>query len=208
MAGKDCPICALPVTKRWARYCSNRCSRLARGNTVTPGPWPGCGVDGCEDMATSFRGRMCWTHYQRQRKGKALHQPPPRNTLPCVVEGCTAKVQARGMCYTHWSRWRRHGSPTVVMPPSGPPIQEEVGYSGAHDRVARVKGRAKDHECVDCGAPALEWSYNHDDPDERMTTRPRCPYPVPYSMDPEHYSARCGTCHRLHDNAAASARRL
>lgn len=29
----------------------------------------------------------------------------------CTVDGCDKPYRARGYCATHWSRWRRHGSP-------------------------------------------------------------------------------------------------
>lgn len=31
----------------------------------------------------------------------------------CSVEGCEKPLRARGWCATHWSRWRRSGSPTA-----------------------------------------------------------------------------------------------
>lgn len=34
---------------------------------------------------------------------------------PCSIEGCTKKVRARGWCPTHWARWRKNGSPHIVL---------------------------------------------------------------------------------------------
>lgn len=41
---------------------------------------------------------------------------PPR-TQPefCTVDGCENPPSSRGLCRTHYSRWRRHGDPGVVL---------------------------------------------------------------------------------------------
>lgn len=69
-----------------------------------------------------------------------------------------------------------------------------VGYYPAHRRVDRQRGRARNHDCADCGAPAAEWSYDRTDPDELVSPRG-----LTYSVKPEHYSPRCITCHRIFD---------
>ncbi|MPZ64548.1 MAG: hypothetical protein GEU83_03185 [Pseudonocardiaceae bacterium] len=54
----------------------------------------------------------------------------------CTVGGCGRPVRARGLCATHHERWRRHGDPTVVLPPGGRqrPVAErfwsKVDYDG------------------------------------------------------------------------------
>ena len=74
---------------------------------------------------------------------------------------------------------------------------DAVTYEGAHLRLRSIRGRARDFSCVDCGEPAQEWSYNHDDPNEkRMPDGTR-----PYSGDPSHYSPRCLHCHRKMDRS-------
>lgn len=64
----------------------------------------------------------------------------------------------------------------------------DAGYHAVHLRL----GRAADHECVDCGAPAAEWSYAHGCPDELRAHSPYCHHP-------NHYSPRCRKCHRAYD---------
>lgn len=32
----------------------------------------------------------------------------------CSIDGCGAKVLARGLCSKHYDRWRRNGDPRVV----------------------------------------------------------------------------------------------
>lgn len=35
------------------------------------------------------------------------------STRICSVDGCGNKLKARGYCATHWSRWKRNGSPDI-----------------------------------------------------------------------------------------------
>lgn len=32
----------------------------------------------------------------------------------CYVDGCKRPRRARGLCQTHWARWRKHGDPLFV----------------------------------------------------------------------------------------------
>ena len=73
-----------------------------------------------------------------------------------------------------------------------------ANYSAAHQRCRRDRGRVQDHDCIDCGAPARHWSYNHDDPDE-LHAEGLSANPVAYSLDPMHYSPRCVPCHKRFD---------
>jgi hypothetical protein len=68
------------------------------------------------------------------------------------------------------------------------------GYVAAHARVWKERGKAKQQPCVDCTAPADDWSYDHTDPDEMRDEQGRA-----YSGKPEHYSPRCKPCHRVFD---------
>lgn len=43
------------------------------------------------------------------------------NETPCKVDGCDDPAKSRGWCRLHYSRWYRHGDPTVVMPKKGRP---------------------------------------------------------------------------------------
>lgn len=40
----------------------------------------------------------------------------------CNINGCDKKVRSRGWCSAHYERWRKHGSPDVVLPAVAPPI--------------------------------------------------------------------------------------
>lgn len=70
-------------------------------------------------------------------------------------------------------------------------------YVAAHRHVAATRGPARDHSCFQCGAPALHWAYQHDDPDERLELRGG--FWVPFSSDPKHYEPMCVACHRRFD---------
>ena len=70
-------------------------------------------------------------------------------------------------------------------------------YRNAHRRVRAAGGSATGWSCVDCGQQAVEWSYDHADPDERHDERGRA-----YSDDPQHYQPRCRPCHSRFDREA------
>jgi len=80
--------------------------------------------------------------------------------------------------------------------------REVAGYSAAHGRVQTDRGPADAHPCVDCGLPARQWSYGHDDPDELLEAG------LPYSLDPWHYVPRCVPCHKRVDDAELAGRHL
>lgn len=70
-------------------------------------------------------------------------------------------------------------------------------YEVAHRKVMRARGKAKYWPCVDCDAPASDWSYDHSDPDE--LTEERFVNGVlaqvkTYSANPDHYSPKCRKC--------------
>lgn len=76
----------------------------------------------------------------------------------------------------------------------------EISYAGAHHRVVRLRGPARNHSCVDCGSPAQDWSYDGRDPEERLgLQRGKRTVPQAYSPDPAFYVARCRSCHKVHD---------
>ena len=74
---------------------------------------------------------------------------------------------------------------------------DDVAYFGAHHRLIKALGSAREHPCADCGEPAREWSYDNLDPDER-TQEVRGSL-IRYSLKQAHYSPRCARCHRSFD---------
>lgn len=126
----------------------------------------------------------------------------------CSLDGCDRKHFATAMCQMHYFRTRRNGNPHTLRgqdKTSGPDhanwIGDQVTYIGAHFRVQRARGSATLHDCIDCYAPAADWSYNHDDPHELRDGRG-----YPYSADPEQYDPRCKSCHIRFDNRARARR--
>jgi hypothetical protein len=75
---------------------------------------------------------------------------------------------------------------------------DDAGYSAAHQRVRQDRGHIRQHSCIECGGQARHWSYDHDDPDERLA-HGLSARPVAYSLDPSHYSPRCVPCHKAFD---------
>lgn len=129
----------------------------------------------------------------------------------CAAEdGCADPSHSRNAkyCKKHDTRFRRHGDPLVVIAPderrkllgSANPrwlADDAVDYRTVHLRLKHRLGPARNHECADCGAnKAVHWSYDHQDPDERVS-----PEGVPYSINLEHYQPRCASCHKFYDHA-------
>ncbi len=69
-----------------------------------------------------------------------------------------------------------------------------VTYGAAHRRIYRLRGKASQYACVDCGEAAKDWSYDGNDPNELPD-----PGGWVYSQDPAYYVPRCRFCHRGYD---------
>ena len=78
---------------------------------------------------------------------------------------------------------------------------DDCSYAAAHMRVVTRRGKAREHTCVDCGARADEWSYNHADPDEQVYhfAQGNKVQDIAYSPRPEFYEPRCKACHTTLD---------
>jgi hypothetical protein len=57
-------------------------------------------------------------------------------------------------------------------------------YLRRHELVRKVRGKASEHKCIDCGEPAREWSQRHDTE----------------GIDPSDYDPRCCSCHQKYDD--------
>lgn len=78
---------------------------------------------------------------------------------------------------------------------------DQPSYKTAHMRVYRDRGKASYQACVDCRAPADDWSYDGTDPDELLAPQREGEAPMRYSAKPAHYSPRCKPCHRVYDRS-------
>ena len=97
----------------------------------------------------------------------------------------------------HYSRVKRHGDLNAAR-------KVDTSYRGVHKRVARERGKAVEYPCIDCGAQALQWSYNGlaDDELTHVGEIQGRLIQARYSPNPVHYEPRCGKCHANFDRRA------
>lgn len=135
------------------------------------------------------------------------------NADECRMDGCEKPVRYIGLCIMHLTRYRRHGDPLAVTHPKDRNLARgeqhhswtgpNANYKDAHRRVSSKRGPASSQACVDCGATAAHWSYDHSDPDERISDKGRA-----YSLDAARYQPRCVSCHRKFDLSINPAPRI
>lgn len=180
------------------------------GATAVPGLVSDvCAVEGCT-RPVKTRG-LCQMHYFRVRRQGAVGEPTSRRTCydqtDCAVEGCPKPRFSGGLCAMHYARLQRHGDVTTTL--TRTPLYgadnpawtgDQASYTAVHQRLGRERGSARTHTCR-CGAPATDWAYQHNDPDERAS-----PY-GPYSTNPDCYEPLCGRCHLALDDAHAGGPR-
>jgi hypothetical protein len=109
----------------------------------------------------------------------------------CSFGSCSKPQWARKLCTTHYRRWHKYGDPAIVnvpVPKRGPLSPawkgDQVGYTAAHKRVYKLRGKA-DH-CSVCGTTEpgtyFEWA--------NLTG---------HLEDPYDYAPMCKKCHRKYD---------
>jgi hypothetical protein len=58
-------------------------------------------------------------HYKRWLKTGSptdyLPGKPSRKEVGCKFDGCKNPHNAKGYCYTHYFRWKRHGDPSILV---------------------------------------------------------------------------------------------
>lgn len=167
-----------------------------------------CSVEACSKPIK--RSKYCYGHYMKNwRYGTPEPFWPDRwvdeignrygTLVVCVREGSKwlCKCDCGETRLASAGELHRTGERNTCGTP-GKHLSDDVGYNGAHARIVSMHGTAKNHNCFDCGEPALHWSYNHSDPDEKVAVGLSA-NPVAYSTDPAHYSARCVPCHKAYD---------
>ena len=166
-----------------------------------------CSVDGC-DKESKARG-WCWTHYGRWKVHGATTLPgrAPKPPRPCSVDGCARDFYAKGYCYLHWSRMRRTGTLEAPAPRSGAEhpgwVGDDVSYTAMHTRILKVRGRASEHECIQCEGVAAEWAYDYTDPSPKYRKGRGL-----YSTDPARYVPMCVRCHKTFDGPRGTRRKV
>jgi hypothetical protein len=116
-------------------------------------------------------------------------------TLACSVGGCERSGYAKGFCRMHYRRSRE--SPGGVGPVELLLGGDDITYDAIHLRVRVRRGRAREHPCAHCGDPAVQWAYDHRDPNERFGPKNRSL--VAYSLDIDRYIPLCVPCHNRFD---------
>lgn len=79
----------------------------------------------------------------------------------------------------------------------GRPWSTDAGYHAAHSRIYATRGRAASLQCRECGEPAAQWAYDHEDSAELIDTE----LSLAYSLSPNHYVPMCHSCHIRFDIA-------
>lgn len=170
-----------------------------------------CTLEGCQKKPRSKYADLCAMHYHRKYRhgspGEAAARKRDGRNEFCCVPGCMNADRYVGYCAKHDARMRRHGDPHKVVAPKDRNMPTGVdhpnwvgnhaGYTTSHSRVARERGKAELHQCVDCGTKASHWSYGHDAPDEKVESMDGLR--VAFSPTADYYSPRCVPCHKRFD---------
>jgi hypothetical protein len=166
---------------------------------VTP-----CSVAGCVKPGFYKYTGYCIAHHARYlRNGdpggpdvivRGLPKPP------CSIADCERTSFLTGLCQKHYRRKQVHGDPLYVQPKTGEYNNcyrgDNIAITTAHYRVTVARGKACDHQCVQCGEQAKHWAYDHADPNEKDGGKAGL-----YSPDPDHYQPMCVPCHKRFDLA-------
>ncbi len=128
----------------------------------------------------------------------------------CDTTGCGNRAQSNSegsLCSRclwrrdHWGTVDESGRPKIEWPSGEAHYAwkgDSIGYSTAHARTQRVRGKATECSCTDCGQQASEWSYRGGS--TREVVGPNSQGVVmAYSPDPDDYEPRCIPCHRVFD---------
>jgi hypothetical protein len=195
-------------------WCDVHYARVKKsGRTELLPTYSVCTVDGCSSNPRTQRTPLCEKHYYRLRRTGSTADPAPRQKVEkpkreprppqpvriCAVEGCDRSCyHKKDHCRMHYLRLLRRGDVnfTYNLDRVRYWTGSDCTYQAAHQRVRKALGRASDQSCVDCGARARHWSYNHGDPNGLFEEGLG-----PYSSDPKWYEARCVRCHKKFDLA-------
>lgn len=137
-------------------------------------------------------------------KDAAREHARNRVARPCSVDGCETPALG-AMCSKHKTRVWRHGSVDSFVPvgdrsiphgeASGAWAGDDVGYTGAHQRVARQRGRPT--HCIECGECSpfrrYQWSLNWES--KNLVTRGG----LTFSTSVSDYDRLCVPCHKRRD---------
>lgn len=224
MHNRTCNRCNLPLSSGQAKFCShacaNRTSAAAKQARIQQLPTKLCDVAGCRKVARSRTAELCPMHYHRLYRYGSLERVYPEGHGGDTINlrkmdnitgqrfgtlTVAARAGGRWVCdcdcgqtrLARTSELRLYGDSNTCGNRANH-LAATVGYSGAHSRVRRALGSVETRPCIDCGSAAQHWSYDHGDAEE-MLAYGISANPVPYSANPDHYVARCVSCHKRHD---------
>jgi hypothetical protein len=153
-----------------------------------------CKVDGCDRWSHGYS--MCHGHYMMWRRHGDPEWVRPTYEV-CTVEGCDKQPRSKTaeLCEMHYARLRRVGSLELDRW-----YVERPAYRTAHARVASDRGKAKEHQCIDCDRQAAHWSFAWRDVDHTAWLWEMCNGSMlAYTGEPNHYEPRCAKCARHYD---------
>ena len=128
--GSACSECDKPIVARG--YCKKHWRAWREYGdpnlSMVPTPRAGASCISCGDPLNAGGARgLCGKCYQRWEKygdaSDSVLQRHPRKGSACTYCGDpVSRGSARGYCDRCYKRWHVHGNPSIVLPPSPPPI--------------------------------------------------------------------------------------
>jgi hypothetical protein len=162
-----------------------------------------CIYEGCERPIHNKANSLCNAHYGQFRRGENLRPVRPRMrpsevAAVCVEDGCDRKPMAQNKCPMHYYREKRGSEARSEL------YGQTVTYTAIHQRLYRVRGKAKDHSCA-CGRQAAGWAMRKDGGHVGTVTYATIQHSrgyeleVPLSDSIEDYDPLCHRCHYERD---------
>lgn len=188
--------CERPVSVRKRMLCISHYQMWIRESKPRVGQKP-CSINDCKKHM--YARDMCREHYSRWlRSGNPIK--PIKVRGKCTEEDCENVIFAGDMCKRHYSIWYYHYSAGKPITRNAGHRKEVPGYTAAHNRVRRARGKASDFECVGtCGGMANEWALSADATDLHFASERAGRKPHAYSLNINDYQPMCGDCHRAYD---------
>lgn len=183
--------CDLPVKVVSRRLCHNHYMSLIRKTTVpllVNRPIKLCQAPGCENK--NYMHGLCQRCLGRMRHHGTTDLSPriPKQPDPCKIAGCPRPAAVHGWCKSHnarhWTTGQVGDALIKAQKPDG-----YVGYGQARRVLNQIRGKAKEHLCVECPKTATRWTLCADAPVLRETVGQY--RGLPFSDNPWQYDPRC-----------------